>query len=107
MDVTCFHERADSFLQDLVDALETADENSTLDVELHEGILTIQLEDNSEYVLNKHEPTSRIWMSSPESGASRYNYDEGDDEWRDSNSNILKEIISEEMAGRAGIDVEF
>ena len=42
------------------------------DVDLNGGILNIELENGSQYVINKNAPNYEIWMSSPLSGASHY-----------------------------------
>ena len=107
MDDSFFHERADDVLAAIVEAIEIADTNQEVSVDLLEGVLTIELLDGGEYVLNKHEPSTQIWFSSPESGASRFTYDENDDEWRNGKAITLKECLSEELAELANIDVEF
>ncbi len=107
MDKSSFHERADEFLSEIVEAIEIADEKGAVDAELIEGILTIEISDDVEYVINKHEPTKQIWVSSPESGASRLSYSEDDNDWQNSDEHSFKDIISDEMARIANIDVEF
>ena len=42
------------------------------DVDLRGGILTIELEDGRQFVLNKHAPNRQIWLSSPVSGAAHF-----------------------------------
>ena len=62
---------------DVIDA-ELGDD---LDVDLEGGILTIELESGGQYVINKHGPNRQIWMSSPKSGATHYDYDADRDAW--------------------------
>lgn len=37
-------------------------------------MLTVQLEDDGTYVINKQTPNRQIWLSSPNSGPKRYDY---------------------------------
>ncbi len=107
MDESSFHELADNLLSSLLEAIEIADDDNKVDAELQDGVLTIQCGESGEYIINKHEPSRQIWVSSPLSGASRYSYDEDNDEWVRQNGEIFKEKISEELSEIGGIDVEF
>ena len=107
MDEASFHERADDLLESILEAVEIADSDGKLSLDLLEGVLTITIDEDTEYVINKHEPTTRIWMSSPESGASRFAYQEDEDEWHNTNGESIKEVISDELERLAEIDVEF
>ena len=42
------------------------------DVEFSDGILTITLPDHRQYVINRHLGNRQIWLSSPISGAGRF-----------------------------------
>jgi len=107
MDETSFHERADDLLSSLYEAAESANEEGALEADLVEGVLTLKLEDGNEFVINKHEPSRKIWVSSPVSGASRFTYNEDDDEWLNSEGELFRERIVEELAQLASIDLEF
>lgn len=65
---TTFHNLADRALDAIAEAIE-AHLGDRLDVELQEGILTVDLEDGGRYQINKHGPNRQIWLSSPKSGA--------------------------------------
>ncbi len=65
---SAFHPLADEALNEIALAIETHLDDR-LDVELQQGILTIDLEDGGQYVINKHAPNRQIWLSSPRSGA--------------------------------------
>lgn len=107
MDSSSYHELADDLLESLCEAIEEADEDGVVDPDLVEGVLTITLEDGGEYVINKHAASSEVWVSSPESGASHFAYQEDDDEWINTDGAEFKEMISAELANLADIDVEF
>jgi frataxin len=52
------------------------------EVDFEGGVLTVELEDGRQYVLNKHAPTKQVWLSSPISGASHYLFDEVSASWK-------------------------
>jgi frataxin len=107
MEDSTFHEMADILLEGLMEAIETADENGTIDVEYISGVLTIKLPDGNEYVINKHEPTKQIWVSSPFSGAAKFSYNEDEDEWMPKSGRHFRDFISIEFDKNLNLDVEF
>ena len=72
---------SDSAFESLADSLLAALEEG-LDAELQEGVLTIQRHDGT-WLVNKHAPTRQIWLSSPQSGARHYTFDDGSGQWKD------------------------
>jgi frataxin len=82
MDDREFADRADRTLARLQDALEAALSADDPEIELRGGILTLELDDGRQFVLNKHAPTRQIWLSSPVSGASHYAWEPGAACWR-------------------------
>ncbi len=106
MDESNFHELADTVLEHLAEAIEMADSEGVLEADLLDGVLTIVLPDGNEIVINKHAPSTRIWMSSPASGASYFSYDEDQDEWCLSDGIPLEEVLSTDLNKLAGIELE-
>lgn len=88
---------AEETLQAIYDAIEAADESFILEVDLMDNVLNIELPDGGEYVINKHDASGQIWLSSPMSGASHFSYDEDDERWTDSSGNDLYEILQNEL----------
>lgn len=77
-----YHQEADLFLEDLLDQLETLGEEfpeRIPDVELTQGVMTLELLDVGTYVINKQPPNRQIWLSSPVSGPNRFDLYQG--EW--------------------------
>ncbi len=106
MDNSDFILLAEETLQTIYDAIEAADQEFTLEVDLLGGVLNIELPDGGEYVINKHAPTTQIWLSSPTSGASHFSYDEDDERWTDTSGNDLHEMLQSELE-RYDINLEF
>lgn len=70
-----------------------------LDVDLDGGILTIELEDGGQYVINKQVPNREIWMSSPKSGARHFTFDEPRNCWADTRGGEdLYRVLSAELS---------
>jgi frataxin len=95
MDNTEFTQIAEACLQNIYDLIEAADTQYLLEVDLLDGILNIELPDGGQYIINKHNASKQIWLSSPVSGASHFSYMGG--EWRDSKGRELMEMMREEM----------
>ena len=69
LDETRFATLADATLRRLIEAIDEVGADS-LDTDLRDGILTVDLESGGHYVVNKHAPNREIWVSSPVSVAS-------------------------------------
>lgn len=107
MDETVFHSLADRTLARLQAVLETAIGDDA-EVDLRGGILTVELDDGRQYVINKHAPTRQIWLSSPMSGAGHFAYDAATDAWRSTRgAAALADLLAAELAAATGRDVEF
>lgn len=70
-DETDFTRLADETIGRLFEQLEEAI-GDVADVELQEGILTVDFEGGGQLVLNKHQPNRQIWLASPVSGAAHF-----------------------------------
>lgn len=104
MDETAFHSRADRTLHDLFERIDAALDD--VDAELREGILTLELDDGRQYVINKHAPSREIWMSSPVSGAAHFRYDEATGAWRSTRETAeLSSRLANELAQLTGVAV--
>lgn len=73
-DETEFTRLADETIGRLFERLEEA-VGDVADVDLQEGILTVDVEAGGQLVLNKHQPNRQIWLASPVSGAAHFAWD--------------------------------
>src|SRR5262245_46359512 len=106
MDESQFAAAADRTLRALFEALDEGLPDA--DVDLREGILTVELDDGRQYVINKHAPNRQIWLSSPISGAAHFNLDAASGTWRSTRGGAeLKQLLSTELAGAAGVSLTF
>lgn len=74
LDDASFAKIADGTIARLFEELEEA-VGDVADVDLQEGILTVEFEDAGRLVLNKHQPNRQIWLASSVSGAAHYDWD--------------------------------
>ena len=101
IDESTFQTLADETLARMMDTLEEA-VGDQLDVDLQDGILTIELDSGGQYVINKHAPNRQIWMSSPVSGASHFDSD-GHGGWVGTRgAGTLAAMLSAELAAATG-----
>lgn len=78
-DERAFEAAAERMLKDIEGALE--DEPFGIEVERQGSILTIENENDVTFLLNKHAPLRQLWLSSPVSGASHYDYEPETGNW--------------------------
>lgn len=101
-----FETRADEILEYLMETLEDT-LGDQLDVDLEEGILSIELDSGGQYVINKHKPNRQIWMSSPASGASHFEY-KAETGWEGTRgAGNLNQILAQELSAATGQSVKF
>jgi frataxin len=106
MDESQFAAAADRTLRALFQALDEGLPDA--DVDLREGILTVELEDGRQYVINKHAPNRQIWLSSPVSGAAHFDLDAASGAWRSTRGGAdLKQLLAAELASAAGVSLSF
>lgn len=98
-----FHPLADEALNEIALAIETHLDDR-LDVELQQGILTIDLEGGGQYVINKHAPNRQIWLSSPRSGAWHFSCSGPGATWPSTRdpSTTLGSILRQELGAITG-----
>lgn len=86
--------------QNILDKIfEQAEEWDDADTDLVNGILTIELDEVGQFLLNKHAPLMQIWVSSPLSGAWHFAFDEANEYWKCTKTEIeLFEFLSKEFS---------
>lgn len=94
---TAFAALADISLHHLSDAIEALDEDGALDVELINGILTVEFPSGRQFVVNKHGPSQQIWLSSPLSGGLHFSYDKMAREWALPDGRRLETLLKAEI----------
>lgn len=98
MDESTFILLADTVLSTLSDEVSSR-YGAFSDVDYDDGVMTIQLPSEAEYVINRHTPSRQIWMSSPVSGPSYYVFDMKSEKWYNNKdlSLTLTQTLLEEL----------
>ena len=101
IDEATFESLAAATLQRFAQRIEDAADD--LDVELEEGILTVETPDGATYLINKHAPLRQIWLSSPISGAGHFGYDDEARAWTSTRGGEpLLTVLERELSQAAG-----
>ncbi|XP_010035636.2 frataxin, mitochondrial [Eucalyptus grandis] len=95
-----FHRLAESTIHDLQEKFEDYGDNIEIDgfdIDYGNDVLTLKLGELGTYVLNKQTPNRQIWLSSPVSGPSRFDWDQQSQSWvyRRTKANLLKVLETE------------
>ena len=102
LEETRFHQIADYTIENLSDTIDDALGDS-IDVDLQSGILTIELDSGEQFIVNKHGPNRQVWLSSPVSGASHYDFDDDNETWTSTRgSTTLNDQLSADLAVKTG-----
>jgi frataxin len=105
MDESAFENLAEQTLARLEAGIE---DQLDVDVEYRGGILTVELDDGRQYVINKHTPNRQIWLSSPVSGAAHFDYDQASQSWKSTRGGaILHDLLARELKAATGEDITF
>ena len=107
MDENEFEEHCGAMLQQIANTIEESDEKDELDIDYVDGVLTIDFPDERQMVINRHRPTQKIWLSSPESGASYYEYDEESETWINGEGNDLLTLLADDIEEASDLAVDF
>lgn len=98
-----FHRAADDWLTTAADVLEEVD--TALDVECHDGILTVALPSGQTLLVNKHAPSRQLWLSSPLSGGLHFSYDATVKRWVLADGRELGQVLSQDLQSLTKITV--
>lgn len=106
MDASEFEDLAEKTLERLFDAIDDAIGDDA-DVDMQGAVLTIELEDGRQYVINKNAAAQEIWVSSPVSGAAHYAYNEDADAWVSTRDRrLLSDTLAAELGEATGASVD-
>ncbi|MED6182991.1 hypothetical protein PIB30_033798 [Stylosanthes scabra] len=95
-----YHKLADSTIHSLQEKLEDYGDDVEVDgfdIDYGNDVLTVKLGNLGTYVLNKQTPNRQLWLSSPVSGPSRFDWDQESKAWiyRRNKANLYKVLETE------------
>jgi frataxin len=79
---TSFIAIVEATLNRLYAMIEAIDKEEVLEIEQSSGMLSIELPNGKQFVINRQIPTKQIWFSSPISGGLRFDYNEEQQQWQ-------------------------
>lgn len=95
-----YHEQSEEtleYISDKFDSILEDEFDKGADVSLNSGVLTLTIDSNHTYVINKQTPNRQIWLSSPVSGPMRFDFVDG--KWIDKHSKKeLKSTLAQEVS---------
>ncbi|KAL1188384.1 Frataxin [Cardamine amara subsp. amara] len=105
-----FHRLANFTIDDLLEKIEDYGDTVQIDgfdIDYGNEVLTLKLGSLGTYVLNKQTPNRQIWMSSPVSGPSRFDWDRDANAWiyRRTEANLHK-VLEEELKSLCGEPIQ-
>ncbi len=104
MDEQAFEALAGATLERWAEAIEDGCED--VDVDCDGSVLTVELEDGRIFIVNRHRPLKQIWLSSPISGASHYDWNAGEKAWAATRSNDrLHQLLGREVSDVTGVSI--
>ncbi|MDR3438000.1 iron donor protein CyaY [Telmatospirillum sp.] len=108
LDESSFHIIAGKTIDALAEAID-AELGDDLDVEIEGEILTLDLADGGQYIVNKNAPLRQIWLSSPQSGAWHFAWDSEDECWRSTRGAPidLTDLLADELEAVTGTHISF
>ncbi|TVU34880.1 hypothetical protein EJB05_16735, partial [Eragrostis curvula] len=105
-----FHKLADETIHDLLEKLEEYGDSVQMDgfdIDYGNQVLTLRLGDLGTYVVNKQTPNRQIWLSSPVSGPSRFDWDAETSSWIYKRTGAkLVHLLEKEIGELCGTPVE-
>lgn len=102
MDANEFENLAEETLEHLFDAIDDAI-GDDVDVDFDNAVLTLELEDGRQYIINKNAAAKEIWVSSPLSGAAHYAYNLEAGNWVSTRDGaVLCDVLAGELSAISG-----
>ena len=102
MNTASFSVIAEQVLEDIAERLEEIEALEDADIDMIDGVLTVEFEDRTQMILNRQEPTKQIWLASPE-GPAHFGQSGSGDEWlNDKNGEELFAVLSRVISNKTG-----
>lgn len=99
-----FRDQVSATLEFLFASLEEEDEGGALDIDLHDGVLTVATHAGHTFVINRHAPNRELWLSSPLTGGSHFSYNPRMKDWTLKDGRTLTIVLSEEISQSTGAE---
>jgi CyaY protein len=105
MNAPSFSVIAEQLLEDIAERMEDLEALDDADIDLIDGVLTVEFEDGSQMILNRQEPTKQIWLASPEGPAHFGQTGTGEDWLDDKTGDELFVVLGRVISNKTGESV--
>lgn len=110
LDLNTYQHASDETLETLSENLESILEDrydKGADVRLESGVLTVVVDPENTYVINKQTPNRQLWLSSPLSGPKRFDLNQESNRWTErTTKEELRRLLSKELSSLMKSKVE-
>jgi CyaY protein len=101
-----FSLRASQLLETLLERMESVEALDDLDMDLIDGVLTVEFEDGSQIIVNRQSSAGQIWVASP-LGPAHFSFDEARNVWLDDKTAVsLIDTLEQAFASKLGQTVQ-
>ena len=98
-----FDLRAEQTLETIASALEELEALDDTEIDLIDGVLTLEFDDSSQVIINRQAAASQLWMASPDGPA---HFDMHDDGWKnDRNGEDLLLALGKALSRKLSQDI--
>ncbi|MEE9343901.1 MAG: iron donor protein CyaY [Gammaproteobacteria bacterium] len=95
---TSFSFRAGELLEIILERMESLEVLEDLDMDLIDGVLTVEFPDEAQMIINRQSSTQQIWLASPK-GPAHFSFDETMSEWIDDKTGVgLRDTLNEVLS---------
>ncbi len=99
-----FHQRVDEMLLAIEEAIDES--GADIDYENAAGILTLELENGSQIIINRQTPVKQLWLA-VRSGGYHFNWNEEAEGWvRDSDGAAFVKMLNQALEAQGGERLE-
>lgn len=96
---------AEQTLENLLERMSGFDALADLDMDIIDGVLTLEFEDGGKLILNRQEAARQIWLASPE-GPAHFGYDADRDAWlNDRTGESLTDTLNRVLSRHTGEEI--
>lgn len=93
--------QAEQTLEDLMERMGAVDALADLDMDLVDGVLTVEFDDGGQLILNRQEAVRQLWLASPE-GPAHFRFDADEGQWLDERSDdelvsVLQRVLGHKL----------
>ena len=105
MSENSFSLHAEQTLEGLLERMSEIDALADLDMDIIDGVLTLEFDNGGTVILNRQEAAGQIWLASPE-GPAHFGYDADRDAWlNDRTGETLTDTLNRVLSAGTGEEI--